>query len=70
MDVKKKEHYIEINGVDINGDFLIRIYKDCSQLQLETEDNKAYINLNYRELNIIRNAITEVLEGRFIKKIL
>lgn len=63
MEIKKTEHYIEVNGVDNNGEFKIRIQKDCSQLQMETEDNDAYIDVNYRELKTIRDAITEVLDG-------
>ena len=63
MEIKKTEHYIEVRGVDNNGEFLIRIQKNCSQLQMETEDNNAYIDVNYRELKTIRDAITEVLEG-------
>lgn len=63
MEIKKTEHYIEVRGVDNNGEFSIRIQKDCSQLQMETEDNDAYIDVNYRELKTIRDAITEVLDG-------
>lgn len=61
MEIEKSKHYTEVRGVDRNGDFLIRIQKDCSQLQLETADDEAYINVNYRELKTIRDAITEVL---------
>ena len=63
MEIKKTEHHIEVRGVDNNGEFLIRIQKDCSQLQMETEDNDAYIDVNYRELKTIRDAITVVLDG-------
>ena len=63
MEIKKTEHFIEVQGVDNNGEFLIRILKDCSQLQMGTEDNDAYIDVNYRELKTIRDAITEVLDG-------
>jgi hypothetical protein len=63
MEIKKTEHYIQVKGVDKNGEFLIRIQKDCSQMQMETEDNDAYIDVNYLELKTIRDAITEVLDG-------
>ncbi len=63
MDIKKTEHFIQVSGVDDNGEFLIRIQKDCSQLQMQTFDDNAYINVNYLELKTIRNAITEVLDG-------
>jgi len=63
MEIKKTEHYIEVNGVDNNGEFRIRIQKDCSQLRMETKNNDAYIEVNYRELKAIRDAITEVLDG-------
>lgn len=63
MEIIKTKHYIEVKGVDDNGEFLIRIQKNCSQLQMETEDNDAYIDVNYYELKTIRDAITEVLEG-------
>ena len=63
MKIKKTEHYIEVNGIDNNGEFKIRILKDCSQLQMETEDSDGYIDVNYRELRAIRDAITEVLYG-------
>jgi len=63
MEIKKTEHYIGINGVDNNGEFRIRVQKDCSQLRMETENNYAYIDVNYRELKAIRDAITEVLNG-------
>lgn len=62
MEVIKKQHNIQVKGVDDNGEFLIRIQKDCSQLQMKTEDNDAYIDVNYRELKTIRDAITEVLD--------
>lgn len=52
-----------MQGVDDNGEFLIRIQKDCSQLQMETEDDDVYIDVNYRELKTIRDSITEVLDG-------
>ena len=63
MKIKKTKHYIEVRGVDQNGKFLIRIQKDCSQLQMETEGNDAYIDISYRELKTIYDAIAEVLES-------
>lgn len=63
MKIKKTEHYTEIKGVDNNGKFLIRIQKDCSRFQIETEDNDTYIDVNFSELKIIRDTITEVLDG-------
>jgi hypothetical protein len=60
---KENEHYIQLDGRDNQGDFLIRIQKDCSQLQMETEDNDAYIDTNYNELKSIRDALTKVLDG-------
>ena len=63
MEIKKTAHYIEINGNDNNGEFTIRIQKDCSQIQMETEDSDSYIDLNYRELKQIRDSITKVLDG-------
>ncbi|CAM2903274.1 hypothetical protein [Flavobacterium frigoris] len=63
MDIKKTEYYIEINGNDNNGEFMIRIQKDCCQLQIETEDNDAYIDVSYAKLKTIRNTINEILEG-------
>lgn len=63
MEILKTAHYVEIQGVDNNGEFTVRIQKDCSQLQMETEDNDSYIDLNYRELKQIRDSISEVLEG-------
>jgi len=63
MEIKKTANYIEINGNDNNGEFTIRIQKDCSQMQMETQDSDSYIDLNYRELKQIRDSITEVLDG-------
>lgn len=62
MKIEKTEHFIEIKGIDDNGEFKIRIQKDCSQLQLETEDNEAFCDVNHRELKIIRDAISEILD--------
>ena len=63
MEITKLEHFIEVKGVDNNGEFKLRIQKDCSQMQLETVDNDAYIDINYQELKTIRDVITEVLNG-------
>ncbi len=66
MQIKKTKHSIEVHGIDINGKFLIRIIctiKNHSQVQIETEDDNAYFNVNYQELKTIRDAITEVLDG-------
>ena len=68
MEIKKTDHYIQINGSDNQGEFKIRIQKDCSQMQMETEDNDAFIDLNYRELKTIRDCITEVIDGAFQNK--
>lgn len=62
MEIKRSKNYIEINGSDENGEFKIKILNDCSQMQMETEDNESYVNLNYRQLKQIRDSITEVLE--------
>lgn len=63
MQILETNYYTEIKGVDDNGEFLVRIQKDCSQLYIETADGDAFIGVNYRELKIIRDAITEVLDG-------
>lgn len=63
MDIKKTDNCIEVKSADYNGEFLIRILKDCSQLQMETENSESYIDVNYSELKTIRDAITEVLDG-------
>lgn len=62
MEIIKTEYYIEVKGFDNYGDFLIRIQKDCTSLQMETGNNNAFIDVNYRELKTIRDAITEVLD--------
>lgn len=62
MKVEVFKYCTEIHGVDRYGKFLIRIQKDCSQMQIETEDNgDSYVDINFRELKIIRDAITDVL---------
>jgi hypothetical protein len=63
MQINNTKHYIEVIGLDDNGEFTVRIQKDCTQLQLETGNDDAYIDVNYNELKTIRDAITEVLEG-------
>jgi len=63
MQIIEKKHYIQIYGLDNNGEFFIRILRDCSQLQMQTNDNHAYIDINYRELKNIRDTITDVLDG-------
>jgi len=62
MEIKRTEHYIEINGVDNNGDFKIYLLKDCSQLQIETPDSSVCIDVDFKELKIIRDCINEVLK--------
>lgn len=61
MNITHTQFYIDIASCDENGEFILRIYKDGSQIQLNTSDDNAYINVNYRELRIIRDAINEVL---------
>lgn len=61
MEITSTEHYIEIIGFDNGGQFTIRIQRDCSQLQIETEDSDAFIDINRNELTIIRNCINEIL---------
>ena len=63
MITPNKEHNIQIRALDNNGKFLIRIQKDCSQLEIQTENNNAYIDINYLELKTIRDALTEVLDA-------
>lgn len=62
MDIKRTEHYIEIIGEDDNGKFTIRIQKNSSQLQIETGNSEAFIDINYYELKTIHDAIAEVLQ--------
>lgn len=62
MNIIKTKHYVEIRGVDNKGEFLIRIHKDCSQLQMETNNSHEWIDTNYRGLRTIRDALTEVLQ--------
>lgn len=62
MHITKTEHYFDVNGVDNNGTFTIRIFKNCSQLQMNTDDSEAYVCLNYSELKTIRDAISEVID--------
>lgn len=71
MNTIAKEHYIQFNGYDINGEYKVEIQRDCSQVRVETGDSDAYIDTNYTELKAIRDAITEVLtnyEKRRAKK--
>ncbi len=65
MKIKKTDHYIQINGIDNQGEFKIEIQKDCSQMRIESGDDSAFIDLNYRELKVIRDCITEVLDDAF-----
>lgn len=62
MKIERNEHFIKISGSDNNGEFNIEIQNDCSQIRIETDCNDAYIDVNYRELKIIMNTITEVLD--------
>jgi len=66
MKITKTKDYIDINGVDENGGFRIRILKDCSQLQIENENDYSYVNIDFSELKTIRNVITGVLD-KFVK---
>ena len=61
---EKKESYVEIKGSDSNGEFKIRIQRDCTQLQLETADDTAYIDICLSELKTIRDTMTKVINER------
>lgn len=67
MEVKRTKHYIEFHSSDNNGEFKIRVQKDCSQLQMETDDGDSYVDVNYGELKAIRDCINEALESFFYK---
>lgn len=62
MEVVKSDHYTEVKGFDEFGEISFRILNDCSQIQINTAFDDAYINVNHEELMIIRDAITQVLE--------
>lgn len=62
MEIIETEKNIKIKGFDGNGTFTITILKDCSQFQLTTGVDDAYIETDYRELKKIRDSITKVLD--------
>lgn len=63
MNIEKAATYTEITSTDENGEYLIRIHHDCTQVQIERDDDLAYFDCNHRELKAIRDAISEVLDG-------
>ena len=62
MNIKRTEHFIEYQSGDNNGEFIIRVQKDCSQLQMETADSDAFVDVNLKELTDIRDCLTEAIE--------
>ena len=62
METNITEDYIEFISSDNNGEFKVIILKDCSQLQIETNDGYSYIDISFKELKEIRNCINEALD--------
>jgi len=63
METNITEDYIEFISIDNNGEFRVIILKDCSQLQIETNDGNSYIDISFIELKEIRNCINKVLDA-------
>jgi hypothetical protein len=66
MKILNKKNQFIFQSKDENGTFELRIHKNCSQLQLETEldelPHETYINIDLTELTAIRDMINKVLE--------
>lgn len=62
MKTERTNNYVEFQSSDSQGEFYIRIFKDCSQLQLKSGDDDAFIETNKKELTAIRDLINEVLQ--------
>lgn len=62
MEIIKNDYYIELHGINDDGEYIVRIHKDCSQLQIETGLDNAFIDTNLRQLKSIRDAITEIID--------
>jgi len=55
-------HFIKLTSEDGNGEFSIEIQKDCSQIRIDLEDDNVYFDTNKKELEIIRDAINDILK--------
>lgn len=65
MNITRTPHYIELRSSDILDDFCIRIQKDCSQLQIESNGDEADLNVN--QLISIRDCVNEVIQEHLTK---
>jgi hypothetical protein len=56
--ISSTDHYVEIINSD---DDRIRILKDCTQLQLETQHNDAYIDIDVEYLKELKSQIEQII---------
>ncbi|MBT0549158.1 hypothetical protein [Riemerella anatipestifer] len=61
MIITEKQHYIEIEGSDHNGDYNIQIQTDGSQIRVKTEDENVFIETNLEKLMVIRDCLNNVI---------
>lgn len=66
MEIREDKHKIEMIGEDENGKFEITIVKKSHQLHISSEDlcSDAFVNLDIKELTILRDCINKVLDEK------
>lgn len=64
MQVTVNNHYTTINGADDESEFEIQIQNDCSQIRIQKDLDSVFMNVNCRELKIIRDTLTDIIENK------
>lgn len=61
METKRTQHHIEFRAIEDRGEYLVRVFRNCSQLQIEVDGDGIYIDTDKRELIAIRDSINEAI---------
>lgn len=62
-EIVKTKQYIEFKSSDENGEFILQIQKDGSQIRLEREDDYAFIDVNLQTIKAIRDIFNEIIHN-------
>lgn len=61
METKRNKHHIEFRATEERGEYVVRVFRDSRQLQIEVDGDDIYIDTDMRELLAIRDAINEAV---------
>lgn len=63
MKVEKLEYYTEAITRDEDGEVSLQIQNDCSQIRIKKEWEDSYLDIDKKDLIIIRDMINGLLGG-------